>query len=100
MEKFVCPLCNDSMFYEKQFEHFQVKHKSLVAYTLRVENLMERNVCEACSFEVIKNYNLEKGSFGVWYSLDLPDTTEIRLKQEFSNASLFESGCSICLGNY
>ena len=95
-----CGLCGDTYLSWQADSHIAQKHHSLIAYTIRVENLPIRNICEACALEVIGNYSLEKSEFMSWYSQDLPDATDITVRQYFSNAKLFESGCSICLGNY
>lgn len=95
-----CELCHETYLYWQADSHFALKHTSLIAYTLRVENLPIRNVCESCANEVISNYNLEKSKFMAWYTPDLPDLPEVTVRQHFSNANLFETGCSICLGNY
>lgn len=96
-----CQLCNDTFLAWQLDSHLTQKHHSMIAYTIRVEGQPLRHACEACALTTISLYNLEQNKpYASWYEQDLPDQTQINVRQAFTNAKLFAIGCDICNNRY
>ena len=95
---YTCPLCSEAMLYWQKGSHDATKHGNVfLSFTYSVEGSRDWLCCEYCAMYVVQNWELvrREGS-NQWLADPAKYESDIRITQNFSNATLFETGCDLC----
>lgn len=95
---YTCPLCSEQMLYWQEDSHNSRKHlNKFLSFDYFVEGNPNYTCCEGCARYIINNWELvEREGFNQWLADPAKYESDIRITQNFSNATLFDFGCDLC----